>query len=617
MRAPHGDSVYNGGVTMKTNSAGSHLRWLVLLVCVAAVPEATQNALGQTITTVAGNGNAAFSGDGFAATSASLDHPHGIALDAAGNLYIADSDNWRVRRVSASGTISTIAGNGLNAESGDGAAATAASFSDVQSVALDASGNLYVADTSNRRVRLITPGGIVTSIAGTGTQGFSGDGGLATSAELGRPEAIAFDAAGNLYIADSVNQRIRKIDTSGIISTIAGNGVDAFAGDGGPAIAASLGFPIAVAVDFAKNVYVADGDNNRIRMITPGGIITTFAGNGNGGFSGDGGLAINASLNIPSGLAFDAAGNLYIADAGNNRIRKVDTSGNISTVAGGATNGFSGDNGAAAQALLDFPWALAASATNLYIADRVNNRIRLISYPSAPPSVSANGVVNAASFASGTPVAPGAIVAIFGFNMSDARAQAIVTPLPTTLGHASVTFNGEPAPLFYASSGQINAQVPFDLAPGTATLQVSRGGSVGSGQVVTVANVSPGIFIVDQANNIGAIIHANGTVVSAAAPARSGEFLSIYCTGLGPLNPAVQSGTPGPSTPPLPQTTTTPVVKLGNASLTVSFSGLAPTFVGLYQINFQTPAFAGTGNQTIQLSVGGALSNSATLAVAQ
>lgn len=598
---------------MKKNVSDRCARWL----CFAAYVVTTVSpGMSQTINTTAGDGAMAFSGDGAAATGAALNLPRGLAIDAAGNLYIADSGNWRVRRVTTTGIISTLAGNGTNAESGDGGQAISASFSDVQSVAVDGSGNVYIADASNRRIRKVAPGGVVTSIAGTGVEGFSGDGGLATSAAIGRPEGLAFDSVGNLYFADSSKERIRKIDTNGIITTIAGNGIAGFTGDGGQAVGAELGTPLAVAIDAANNVYIADADNNRVRKVTPGGVITTFAGNGSGGFSGDGGQATNAAMNIPSGLAFDASGNLYIADAGNNRIRKVDTSGNISTVAGGATNGFSGDNGPATQALFDFPWALATNGNSVYIADRNNQRIRLISYPMAAPSVSANGVVNAASFANGVAVAPGAIVAIFGSSMSNSAAQATITPLPTSLGQASVKFNNETAPLFYASSGQINAQVPFDLPPSVVTVQVTRGGSVGNAQTVAVAPFSPGIFIVDQGNNLGAIIHSNGTVVSASAPAHAGEFLSLYCTGLGPLNVTVQSGTPGPSTPPLPQTTTTPVVKLGSASLTPSFSGLAPTFVGLYQINFQMPGVVTAGNQTIQLSVGGSLSNTATLAVA-
>jgi len=595
---------------------GKRAKRFIPLVCVllAAWPARSQNI----ISSVAGNGAATFSGDAGLATSAALNSPKGIAIGSNGAIYIADSGNGRIRIVNPLGIISTIGGNGGAGASGDGGQATSASFSDVLGVAVDAAGNIYVADSSNRKVRKISAAGIVTTIAGIGVEAFSGDGGLAVSAALGRPVALTLDAAGNLYIADATNQRIRRIDTRGIITTIAGNGVDAFAGDGGAAASASLGFPLGVAVDKSGNVYVADADNNRIRKISTTGIITTIAGTGSGGFAGDGGLATSATLNIPSDVAVDSAGNIYIADSGNNRIRKINGSGVISTVAGASTNGFTGDGGSPAQANLDHPWGLAIDgADNIYIADRANNRIRLIAPALAgSPSLPANSVLNAASFAANAAISPGAIVAVFGSDFMTGTAAATSTPLPTVLGPDTVKFNGVAAPLYYTSSGQINAQVPFTVPAGTATVQVSRGTATSASQTVSVALASPGIFIVDPAAGTGAIVHAaDGTLVTSASPAQAGEFLSIYCTGLGALTTSVQSGSPGPAVPPFAPTVATPVVKIGAASPTVIYSGLAPGFVGLYQINIQVPAGLPSGNQPVQVTISGFASNTATMAV--
>jgi trimeric autotransporter adhesin len=298
-------------------------------------------ATAQTIKTFAGDGTSGYSGEGAEAVNSALNNPKGVAIDPAGNVYIADSENFRVRKVNTAGLISTYAGNGVNAFSGDGGQAVNASISDILSVALDPAGNLYIADSSNRRIRKVAPGGTITTVAGTGVQGYTGDGGQAISATLGRPVAVTLDVAGNLYYVDSVDQCVRRIDTNGIISTVAGNGVQAFSGDGGLAVSASLAFPLGIALDSKGNMYVADANNNRIRMINSSGIISTVAGGANGGFSGDGGLAVSASLNIPSDVAVDSAGNLYIADAGNNRIREVNPAGVISTIAGTTGNGFS------------------------------------------------------------------------------------------------------------------------------------------------------------------------------------------------------------------------------------------------------------------------------------
>jgi len=329
---------------------------------------------GGTITTVAGNGNPSFSGDGGPATSASLDNPMGLAVDSAGNLYIADSWNDRVRKVS-SGTITTVAGGGTNGL-GDGGPATSASLFWPYGVAVDSAGNLYIADTNNSRIRKVS-GGTITTVAGNGNFGFSGDGGPATSASLYRPWGVAVDSAGNLYIPDAGNHRIRKV-SGGTITTVAGNGSQGSSGDGGPAASASLNSPMGVAVDSAGNLDIADWGNSRIRKVS-GGTITTVAGNGGYRFSGDGGPATSASLSDPCGAAVDSAGNLYIADFWNNRIRKV-SGGTITTVVGNGGGGFSGDGGPATSASLYFPCGVAVDlAGNLYIADTYNGRIRKVS----------------------------------------------------------------------------------------------------------------------------------------------------------------------------------------------------------------------------------------------
>src|SRR6266850_2093795 len=262
---------------------------LAMAALVLAVP-----ALSQTINTVAGGG----AGDGGAATSASLNRPYGVALDASGNLYVADYLNNRIRKVTAAtGILTTVAGNGSPTFAGDGGAATGASLSGPAGVALDASGNLYIADYFNARIRKVAAAtGIITTVAGNGTATFAGDGGAATSASLSYPYGVALDASGNLYIPDSGNQRIRKITaTTGIITTVAGNGINTFAGDGGAATSASLSSPTGVALDASGNLYIADYGNQRIRKVAAAsGVITTVAGNGSATFAGDGEAATSA-----------------------------------------------------------------------------------------------------------------------------------------------------------------------------------------------------------------------------------------------------------------------------------------------------------------------------------
>ena len=285
-------------------------------------------------------------GDNGPAIRARLYYPNDAAVDGFGNLYIADTDNHRIRRVDPSGTISTIAGTGESGYSGDNGPAVRARLYFPRGVAVDADGNLFVADDRNNRVRRVDSSGIITTIAGTGKREFSGDGGPAVAAQLSAPKDVAVDSFGNLYIADSVNFRIRRVDPSGIITTIAGTGKQGFSGDGGPATAARLNLPESVSVDATGNLCIADSLNHRIRQVDPSGMITTIAGTGKRGFSGDGGPAIAAELSLPRGLAEDGNGNLYFS--GSERVRKVDPSGIITTIAGSGISG-SGEDRAPAD----------------------------------------------------------------------------------------------------------------------------------------------------------------------------------------------------------------------------------------------------------------------------
>jgi len=313
------------------------------------------------ITTVAGTGSQGFSCDNGLANFAQLNDPYGVAVDSAGNLYIADQENNCIRKV-ADGVIATVAGNGTRGFSGDGGPATGAQLWVPQGVTVDSAGNLYISDMDNHRIRRVS-NGVITTVAGNGTAGFSGDGGPATSAQLQYPQGIAVDYAGNLYIADTGNRRIRKV-SKGVITTVAGNGWPGYSGDNGPATSAMF-FPSGIAVDSASNLYISDSGSERIRKVSNG-VITTVAGNGTAGFSGDGGPATSAGLWTPQGVTVDSAGNLYIADQGNHRIRKV-SNGVITTVAGGGSS--LGDGGPATSAQLD-PEGVAVDASgNLFVAE--------------------------------------------------------------------------------------------------------------------------------------------------------------------------------------------------------------------------------------------------------
>jgi uncharacterized repeat protein (TIGR01451 family) len=339
------------------------------------------------ITTIAGSGAYGYVGDGGPATSAQFSYPTAVAVDSAGTLYIADTFNYRIREVNAAGIITTVAGNGTAGYAGDGAAAGSAEIQYVYNVAVDAGGNLYIADENNNRVRKVDTSGTITTVAGTGTCCYSGDGGAATGARLAYPYGVALDTVGNLYIADTSDNRIRKVDTAGFITTVAGNGGYGFSGDDGTAIAAQLASPKGVAVDASGNLYISDSGAARIRKVA-GGIITTLVG----GAVNDGGFAVFGQLNQPSGVARDNAGNTYIADTSNNRVRKVTAAGTIATVAGTGAPGFAGDGTAATAARLYAPQGLALDAAGiLYIADTSNYRVRKLDGSGNISTVAGNG----------------------------------------------------------------------------------------------------------------------------------------------------------------------------------------------------------------------------------
>jgi uncharacterized protein (TIGR03437 family) len=561
-----------------------------------------------------------------------------VAFAPDGGYYIADFNNHRVRRVDSDGNITTVAGNGIAAYNGDGIPAVNASLHDPTGVAVDSAGNLYIADAANDRIRKVDLNGTITTFAGTGVGGFSGDGGSATAAMLDCPTRIGFDGFGNLFIADQCNHRIRKVDRSGIITTVAGSGTPGaanggFSGDGGPATAAQFKHPTAVTIDGGGNMYITDQLNNRIRRVDRNGTVTTVAGSGAPGFSGDGGPATAAAMSTPGAVAVDAAGTLYIADNVNNRIRRVGADGIITTVIGNGVQNSTGDGGPASAATVNNPFGISFDPFgNLFLAESGGNRIREVFNvaPNNVPTFPSSGITNGASFRSGgTP--GGAIATIFGQHLSNVNGivQATTTPLPTELGGTSVRIGGILAPLFAVVSvngaEQINLQVPFSFAQAAASsprpaqaqqfveVVVTSNGVSNAPVLMQLAAAQPGIFLVDGVN--GAILHADNQLVSAQNPAARGETVVVFATGLGAVQNPPAAGEPASLTTLSPTTPALASATVGGMPAVVRFSGLAPGYVGLYQVNLDVPQIPTTGSVDLIITMNGVASNTAKMMV--
>lgn len=598
------------------------------------------------ISTVAGTGNTGNSGNGGPATSAALGFPAGVVVDQAGNIYIADSLFSVVRKVNSAGIISTFAGGGGPASLGDGGPATSARLAFLATkqigLALDAAGNLYIADTGDSRIRKVDTSGNISTVAGSsaslGVGSFSGDGGPATSAGLNSPVGVALDSAGNLYIADYGNLRIRKVDTSGTITTFAGigNPGGSDAGDGGPATSAQLSGISDVAVDSKGNVYIADQEH--VRKVNSAGIISTAA-HGFFGTCSQTPTPVAGSDVAAAGLAVDGAGNLYMADHTGSCIQELTTGGLVITVAGGGTV-TGGDGGLATNVNLGDPNAVALDASgNIYIA--VGSVIRKVTVPAAgspyvctntsPPAITS--IDSASAYGGYSYFASGSWLEIKGINLADPldpRLTAATNPgqwtaadfsgsnAPTTLDGISVSINGKPAYVWYLSPAQINVQAPEDTTMGNIGVTITNckatsGPFPMARQALAPGFLAPPNYTANGTQYMVATFASDGAYVlntsTGAAfglksrPAKPGDTIVAYGIGFGDVTPSILPGVIAGQSNSL----VNPVaISFGSTKATLTYWGLAGNFVGLYEFYITVPSGLANGDYQINATQNGA-----------
>jgi uncharacterized protein (TIGR03437 family) len=587
------------------------------------------------ISTVAGNVNGAscsstaISGPALSTCMA----PSGIAMDKQGNLYISDGQSYKIRKVDKTGNATTVAGSTFG-YGGDGGPATSAKLlltggsPSFAGLALDSAGNIYISDQKNCAIRKVTVAtGIITTVAGMGPNncGYTKDGVAAKSTSLFYPNGIALDSAGNLYIADGLSNRVRKVDaSSGIISTVAGDGDALYEGDGVQATTTGVVSPAGVTFDSKGNLYISESD--RIRKVDSSGVITTIAGATTAvqtyGNSGDGGPAKAALLDGPLGLVVDPAGDIYIADNQNLRVRKINTAGIISEFAGvfGPVSTPPGDGGPAASAYLGNPLGLLLDAAgDLYIST-TEERVRLVTAPPPPaPAVSSGGIVSASAFGGFTDVAPGSWIEIYGSNLaSDSRSWETSdfngVHAPTSLDGTSVSVGGQAAFVDFISPGQVNALIPSNVATGPQEITVKTAGGTSATVNITVNAVQPGLlappsFKVDGVQYAVALFSDGSYVLPEGAisgitsqPAKPGDEIVLYGVGFGPVTPDIPAGQIVSQSNTLASSFE---MSLGGKQVTAAYAGLAPNFVGLYQFNITVPDGSATGAVPLTFSVDG------------